>query len=129
MCLDGKELTQHQGAYTAFDCVAEDLSWGSHTLTVEVDNRFGEDDALHVPNDYYIYGGLNRPVTVEQLGSAWIRSMRAVPKKQGRLWKVALQIEVVSLSDEDQVIDVETRVAGGERRWKGKQLHAGKRWS
>ena len=68
VCLDGKELTQHQGAYTAFDCVAEDLSWGSHTLTVEVDNRFGEDDALHVPNDYYIYGGLNRPVTVEQLG-------------------------------------------------------------
>ena len=124
VCLDGKELTQHQGAYTAFDCVAEDLSWGSHTLTVEVDNRFGEDDALHVPNDYYIYGGLNRPVTVEQLGSAWIRRMRAVPKKQGRLWKVALQIEVVSLSDEDQVIDVETRVAGGERRWKGKLLHA-----
>ena len=65
--LDGTEIAQHYGAFTAFETVVRHLPDGEHALTVEVDNRFGADSALHVPNDYYSYGGITRPVVIEQL--------------------------------------------------------------
>lgn len=109
VCLDGQELAREAQPNTPFACVAEDLEWGQHTLTVAVDAQGA-------------IGGLTGAVTVEQLGSAWIRAVRVTPQRQGRLWRTAVQVEVVSLSDEAQTIDVETHLAGSERRWKGKQL-------
>lgn len=122
--LDDTLLAQHYGAYTAFDCLAEDVPFGQHTLRVEVDNLFGGDSALHVPNDYYSYGGINRPVTIEQLGSAYITQLHVTPKRRGRMWLADITVTVRSLSDEDQVIDVEAKAGPGAISWKHRTLPA-----
>lgn len=122
--LDDTLLAQHYGAYTAFDCLAEDVPFGPHTLRVEVDNLFGGDSALHVPNDYYSYGGLNRPVTIEQLGSAYITRLHITPRKQGRMWLAEAAVTVRSLSDEDQTIDLDVKAGPASIGWKHRSLPA-----
>lgn len=122
--LDDTLLAQHYGAYTAFGCLAEDVPFGTHTLRVEVDNLFGGDSALHVPNDYYSYGGINRPVTIEQLGSAYITSLHVTPRCRGRIWQAELSATVRSLSDEEQTIDVEAKVGSAAISWKHRCLPA-----
>ncbi len=123
--LDGQELCTHYGAYTAFDAVARDLPYGEHTLRIEVDNRFGEDSALHVPNDYYAYGGVNRPVTVEQLGGAYIAALSVTPRRRGRMWLAEVRATVRSVSEEDQTFDLECTAAGARTAWKRRALPAG----
>ncbi|MBR2053538.1 MAG: hypothetical protein IJ968_01450, partial [Clostridia bacterium] len=68
--VDGKELATHYGAYTGFDAIAPELESGTHLLQVEADNSWGDDSALHIPNDYYSYGGITRPVLIENIGDA-----------------------------------------------------------
>ncbi|WP_433614263.1 sugar-binding domain-containing protein [Paenibacillus cellulositrophicus] len=63
---DGVKVAQHYNAYTAFDVVIPDVRPGEHTLIVAADNRFSEASALHIPNDYYTYGGIIRPVVSRQ---------------------------------------------------------------
>lgn len=122
--LDDQLLAQHYGAYTAFDCLAEDVPFGQHILRVEVDNLFGGDSALHVPNDYYSYGGITRPVTIEQLGSAYVTRLHVTPKRRGRMWLAHTEVTVRSLSDEAQVIDVDAKAGPGAISWKRRSLPA-----
>ena len=99
--LDGTEIATHYGAYTAFDAVVKGVTPGAHVLRVEVDNRFGEDSALHVSNDYYSYGGITRPVEIEQLGDAYIKQMHITPVRTGDGWEAHAEILLASLSDAD----------------------------
>lgn len=122
--LDDALLAQHYGAYTAFDCLAEDIPMGQHTLRVEVDNTFDEDSALHVPNDYYSYGGINRPVTIEQLGSAYVTQLHVTPRRKGRMWLAEVAVSIRSLSDSEQTIDVEAKAGPGCISWKRRTLPA-----
>ena len=112
--LDGQELLQEKAADGSFACLVEGLDWGKHCLRVDVDSSRGDVDC----------GGLTRPVTVEQLGSAWLRKLHAEPFRQGRLWKLRVQAEVSSLCEEDQQVEVELKAAGVELRWRGKHLPA-----
>ena len=123
--LDDQLLTSHYGAYTAFDCLARDVSYGRHTLRVEADNLFGGDSALHVPNDYYSYGGINRPVSIEQLGSAYITRMDVIPQRKGRMWMAQVSVTVRSLCDEDQSIDLDLKAGPAAMGWKKRRLPAG----
>ncbi len=97
--MDGQELCRHYGAYTAFDAVAENLTAGSHLLQVEVDNRFGEDSALHVINDYYSYGGITRPVLVEEVAQAYITALHVTPLYTDCGWHAKVEAKVRSLTD------------------------------
>ena len=65
--LDGKKITEHYNAYTPFDTVCCNLPYGEHTLMVKADNRFSKKSALHIPNDYMSYGGVSRPVVLENI--------------------------------------------------------------
>jgi len=122
--LDDTLLGSHYGAYGAFDFVVEDLPFGEHTLRVEADNRFTEDSALHVPNDYYSYGGITRPVTIEQLGSAYITDLRVTPVRRGRMWQAEIAVTVKSLCDTDQPFDLECKAGPGAIHWKNRHLPA-----
>lgn len=62
LVLDGKQIAQHYNAYTPFFAVVKDLAKGEHLLEIKVDNRFHENSALHLPNDYMSYGGISRGV-------------------------------------------------------------------
>ncbi len=102
--LDGRELAAHYGAYTAFDAVAEGLPEGLHTLRVEVDNRFGEDSALHVPNDYYSYGGITRPVLVEALPDAYLTRLHVTPLRTERGWQARVEAALHSFKPVQAVL-------------------------
>ena len=73
---DGVQVGWHYNAFTAFEVLLEDVAAGEHTLRVTADNRYETGKPLHVPNDYYTYGGLNRPVEMHRLASARIRRMQ-----------------------------------------------------
>lgn len=90
--LDGKKIAEHYNAYTIFDVVCRNLSFGEHTLTVKADNRFSEKSALHIPNDYMSYGGVSRPVVLEEISDIFIRNVHVTPCKDGAKWKAKIEI-------------------------------------
>lgn len=65
--LNHKEVAYHYNAYTEFSVLLQDIPYGEHLLEIKVDNSFHEDSSLHVSNDYYSYGGITRPMVVEEL--------------------------------------------------------------
>lgn len=97
--LDNILLAEHYGAYTGFEALAPGLKPGTHRLRVEADNRFGEDSALHIPNDYYAYGGISRPILAEELGDAYITQCHITPLRQGEGWTAEAVITLRSLAD------------------------------
>lgn len=122
--LDGREIARHYGAFTAFDAVAENVPQGVHTLRIAVDNRYGEDSALHVENDYYSYGGVNRPVDVEQLGVAYLTGLSVRTRREAGQWIADVQVGVRSLSDTAQEIGVRIRAGSAERLFERQILPA-----
>ena len=90
--LDGRKIAKHYNAYTIFDAVCTNLSYGEHTLTVRADNRFSEKSALHIPNDYMSYGGVSRPVVLEQISDVYIRNVHVTPYKADGKWKAKIEI-------------------------------------
>ncbi len=92
--LDGQELVSHYGAYTGFEALAYDVAPGPHCLCIEADNRFSESSALHVPNDYYAYGGITRPVTIEELGDAMICALHVTPALEGDVWHARVEVRL-----------------------------------
>ncbi len=97
--LDGKEIARHYNAYTPFDAVAEQLPVGEHRLEVYVDNSFGPQSALHVPNDYQTYGGITRPVAMEQLGEAYLSRLFFTPVYREGKWYASARAEVRNLAE------------------------------
>ncbi len=104
-------VAEHYGAYTAFEALVKDVVRGEHTLRVEADNRFGNDSALHLPNDYYSYGGVNRPVLVEEVGDAYLSAVHVTPQKVDGVWQAEVAVSVRGVHDMDGVVRVEA--AGG----------------
>lgn len=84
--LDGEKIASHYNAFTPFEAVVPDTKEGIHELIIEADNSFNEESALHIPNDYYTYGGINRPVVVEEVGDAYIERLHIRPYKEGEVW-------------------------------------------
>ena len=93
--LDGEFLGEHYNAYTPFSLDIE-ASSGKHELRVEVDNSYSEASALHVPNDYYTYGGIIRPVILEELSAAVINSMHFTPYKKDGVWQARIELKIES---------------------------------
>ena len=110
--LDGREIASHYGAYTGFEAVARNLAPGEHLLRVEADNRFAEDSALHIPNDYYAYGGICRPVTAEELSDAYIAFCHGRTVKTERGWEVRTETEIRNLTDRPLAYRLEISAAG-----------------
>ena len=98
--LDGKEIARHYNAYTPFSVLAKGLEPGKHTLSVRVDNRFSEESALHVPNDYMSYGGISRPVALEEVDKVFVERIQAKPVREDGGWKLSVKVYVRNIADE-----------------------------
>lgn len=122
--LDGKEIASHYNAYTAFGAIVKHLEEGEHILEVKADNRFSSKSALHIPNDYMSYGGISRPVVLEQLGELYIRQLHITPYVESGEWKAKAEIVVTNLSGIGQTVDVRISLAGQEHCWSSVKVAA-----
>lgn len=103
---DDAFLTHHYNAFTGFEAVVKDVEAGEHVIKVCVDNTFGEHSALHTPNDYYTYGGIIRPVVLEELKDIYIKKVHFLPYQRDGEWYGKTTISVKNLSDVEQKITV-----------------------
>ena len=102
--VDGREVGTHYNAYTPFSLLVENLAPGSHRLEVYADNRFSEESALHVPNDYMSYGGISRGVTLE------VEYLHAVPVKAADGWHLRLSVKLQSTAAHDQKAELTVKL-------------------
>ena len=111
--VDGQEVARHYNAYTAFDVILHELEAGEHTLEIRADNRFSEESALHVPNDYMSYGGVSRPVVLESLSEAWIPSLHVTTHCENGSWQAVVSVQADNLTGE--AIEAEVRLTLTDR--------------
>lgn len=109
---DGEEIGQHYNAYTAFDIIVRDVEPGLHELTVRVDNSFGEFSSLHVPNDYYTYGGLIRPVVVEEVPDAFIERVMFTPIWENEAWHADIRVVLRNIGKDTKDIELQGSLGG-----------------
>ena len=108
---DDAFVVHHYNAYTAFSGIVKDVAAGEHVIRVEVDNSFSEASALHVPNDYYTYGGFNRTVVLEEIPDLYIRNVHFEPYRDKDTWKARIRVDVENLSNEKREADIRITLA------------------
>lgn len=96
---DGKKIAHHYNAFTPFSSIIKNVTKGEHEIKVIVDNTFGEHSALHTPNDYYTYGGITRPVALEQIADVYLKKLHFLPYKKDNSWHAKIEVTVCNLSD------------------------------
>ena len=62
--------------------------------------KCGPDSALHVPNDYQTYGGITRPVALEELAEQYVAGLHFSPHLQEGQWYASVEASVANLSEE-----------------------------
>ncbi len=124
VCLDGEEIANHYNAYTSFEAIVRDLSAGEHVLEIKADNRFSEASALHIPNDYMSYGGVSRPVVLEQISDVFVRYVLVTPHKEDGQWKARVELVVQNTDMKEHTLEAVTKCAGREIRWENISLAA-----
>ena len=98
--LDGQPIGHHYDAFTGFDCGPIPVSAGEHTLAVEVDNSFGEQSTLHIPNDYFSYGGITRPVEAHLVGDMYLgRAAFTSDCAEDGVWQAEVAVTVRAAAD------------------------------
>lgn len=99
--LDGQHLGSHYGAYGEFSFILKDQNDKTHTISVEADNSFTEESALHIDNDYYSYLGITRPVILEQLNHAYIKWLHVTPTYVNEQWTLHITASVENITGEN----------------------------
>lgn len=119
--LDGVEMGGHHNAYTPFHIDVPDLAEGDHELLLWISNEHGELSALHIPNDYYTYGGISRPVELHLLASrTYIDRVQCTPRFEKDAWFADLEVCLhnldigpasarlkISLAGKEEALDLE----------------------
>lgn len=103
---DGEKIAHHYNAFTPFSAVVKNVTKGEHEIKVEVDNTFGEHSSLHIPNDYYTYGGITRPVAYEQVEDVFIKNIHFTPNFKDGKWSAKIEITLTNLSDNDTETEI-----------------------
>jgi len=109
---DGILVARHYNAYTAFDAVIPEVEAGEHELLVYSDNAFSEASALHVPNDYYTYGGIIRPVVLEEIGDLYIENVMFTPHREQGSWQGQWKVIIRNIGQAAKKADVQGSLAG-----------------
>ncbi len=98
---DGVKIAHHYNAFTPFSAVVKNVEKGEHEIKVCVDNTFTEASALHVPNDYYTYGGITRPVALENVADIYVKYIHFTPYTKENRWFAKTEVVVCNVSDND----------------------------
>lgn len=108
--LDKKQVAYHYNAYTEFSVLLQDVPYGEHLLEVKVDNSFHEESALHVSNDYYSYGGITRPMVIEELDEMFIEYVHFIPYRENGTWYGIIRTLVRNLTDEEKNVKLQVQI-------------------
>lgn len=109
--LDGEKIAEHYNAYTGFEAVVTDLPETEHILEIKADNRFSEKSALHIPNDYMSYGGVNRPVVLEQIAETYIQWIHVTPVFEKGVWETVVEVKIKNCGSEAKATTVKAKIA------------------
>lgn len=93
-------IGHHYNAFTPFSIIVKEVKPGMHVIRVEVDNSFGEHSALHIPNDYYTYGGITRPVSMARISSTYIKRIQFTPFMEDGIWNATIEATLHNTSSE-----------------------------
>ena len=116
---DGKHIAHHYNAYTQFDVCVCNVQPGEHTLEVYADSSFSDYSSLHVHNDYRSYGGITRPVVIEELNDAYIRYLHMSTVPNGTAWNLNIKAYIKSLSDKPENFKLCCTIAGRTIEFEG----------
>lgn len=108
--LNEQEIATHYNAFTPFEVIVNNVKPGVYTLKIEVDNSFHEESALHIVNDYFSYGGINRPVFLEYIREAFIERVHFIPFRKNDIWYGKVQVRVNNLTDKDLPVRLEFEI-------------------
>ena len=110
--LDGSEIARHYNAFTSFSGIMKNADKGKHSLRIEVSNEFSADSALHIPNDYMTYGGINRPVLVEEVPDVFIEWVHAVPEYEQGEWSLSIETKLNNIGNASRKAAVQHSLDG-----------------
>lgn len=105
---DDIPVANHYNAFTPFSTIIKRVEKGEHVIKVLVDNSFGEHSALHKPNDYYTYGGITRPVLIENISDVYIKNIRFTPFMKNDIWNGRLEVMISNLSSQAKTISLKS---------------------
>jgi beta-glucuronidase len=75
--LDGKLIGNHYGGFTGFNITLNNISLGSHTLIIAVNNTHDSLNTIPLSRvDWFHYGGITRSVEIMELEDSWIKDYR-----------------------------------------------------
>lgn len=109
---DGEKIAHHYNAFTPFSAIVKNVKKGEHEIRVEVDNTFGEHSALHIPNDYYTYGGITRPISMESISDVYIKNVNFTPYMKNGKWGAKIEVNIGNLLDTAVKVGVKSTLAG-----------------
>ncbi|MCL6459304.1 MAG: beta-glucuronidase [Gorillibacterium sp.] len=109
---DGVPIGHHYNAYTAFTSIVKGAEPKEHELMIVVDNSFSEASSLHLHNDYYTYGGLIRPVGLEEVEDLFIERIEFTPVLENNSWHADIRVIVGNLSELEQEFMLNGELAG-----------------
>ena len=112
---DDEKIAHHYNAYTPFSVVVRDVAAGEHTLSIRVDSSYSEYSSLHIPNDYYSFGGISRPVSMEYVPDVYIKYVHFTPRLDDGIWNGTTEICVVNLSGSEKSVMLRSELAGVSR--------------
>ncbi len=111
---DSKKVGFHYNAYTPFSVVIPDVEAGEHTIEVVADNHFSEKSTLHIPNDYFTYGGITRPVFCEIIPDLYIERSEFEPSFKDGKWSADIRLFVRNISSNTQQCEIKINCADTE---------------
>ena len=109
---DGKHVGHHYNAYTPFAVSLPGCTAGEHWLEIMADNRYSEASALHFANDYRTYGGINRPIVMEELGNAYAEYLHVKNTRTSTGWDTEFVAKIRRFSDLKATYTATVELAG-----------------
>lgn len=112
---DDEYLGEHYNAFTPFSFLKSNVEAGMHEIKVIVDNRFSEESTLHLPNDYYTYGGITRGVRIEYIDNVFIQHLNFTPSYEKNKWHAQVSLVLQNTSDTPQSVQATINIANETR--------------
>jgi len=99
---DDVHVSHHYNAFTPFHTLIRNGKAGTHRLRIEADCSYNEESALHVPNDYFTYGGITRPVVLEEVSGCFIERIHILTRKAEGAWHVRARVRIQNPGDAEE---------------------------